>query len=90
VPNIKSAIKRVEVAERNNVRNRFWKSTMRTSSNKVEEALDAAKPQDAVAALTGAYSSIDRAVAKGVLHKNAAARRKSRLAARVAKAQGKK
>lgn len=90
MPNIKSAIKRVTVAERNNARNRFWKSTMRTAANHVEDALDAAKPQDAATALTVAFSSIDKAVSKGVLHKNAAARRKSRLAAKVAKASAKK
>ncbi|MBS1999401.1 MAG: 30S ribosomal protein S20, partial [Cyanobacteria bacterium SZAS LIN-2] len=50
MPNIKSAIKRVVVAERNRVRNRFWKSNMRTARTKVEEAIDAAKPADAATA----------------------------------------
>jgi small subunit ribosomal protein S20 len=80
VPNIKSAIKRVAVAERNRARNRFWKSNMRTARTKVEEAIEASKPADAATALHQAYSMIDKAVSKGVLHKNAANRRKSRLA----------
>jgi len=84
VPNIKSAIKRVEVAERNRVRNRFWKSNMRTARTKVEEAIDGAKPADAATALHQAYATIDKAVSKGVLHKNAANRRKSRLAKKLA------
>jgi small subunit ribosomal protein S20 len=90
VPNIKSAIKRVDVAERNRVRNRFWKSNMRTARNKVEEAIDAAKPKDAALALHEAYATIDRAVSKGVLHKNAANRRKSRLAKKLAAVAPKK
>jgi small subunit ribosomal protein S20 len=81
VPKIKSAIKRVEVTERNRKRNRFWKGSIRTARNTVEEAAKAAKPQDAATALNDAYSKIDRAVAKGILHKNTAARRKSRLVA---------
>ena len=80
MPNIKSAIKRVDVAERNRLRNRFWKSNMRTARTKVEDAIAAAKPADAASALKEAYATIDRAVSKGVLHKNAANRRKSRLA----------
>jgi small subunit ribosomal protein S20 len=81
VPRIKSAIKRVDVAERNRKRNRMWKGQIRTARNEVEEAAKSGKPTDAVAALNQAYSKIDRAVAKGILHKNTAARRKSRLVA---------
>jgi small subunit ribosomal protein S20 len=90
VPNIKSAIKRVAVAERNNVRNRFWKSTMRSARTKVEDALDAKNPEDTSKALSLAFQTIDKAVSKGVLHKNAGNRRKSRLALRLAKLQPKK
>lgn len=83
MPNIKSAIKRVEVAERNRERNRFWKSNMRTARNRVEDSLDAGKAADAEKALHTAYEVIDKAVQKGVLHKNAAARKKSKLAHRI-------
>lgn len=89
MPNIKSAIKRVEVAERNNARNRFWKSTIRTERTKVDTALEAGKPEDAQEALKGAYQAIDKAVTKGVIHRNTAARKKARLAARLAALQSK-
>jgi len=80
VPRIKSAIKRVEITERNRVRNRAWKSYIRSARNRVEEAAKAGKPaEDVNKALGEAYSKIDRAVTKGVLHKNTAARRKARL-----------
>lgn len=80
VPRIKSAIKRVEITERNRVRNRAWKSYIRSARNRVEEAAKAGKTAEEVSkALGEAYSKIDRAVTKGVLHKNTAARRKSRL-----------
>jgi len=80
VPNIKSAIKRVKVAERNRLRNKAWRSSIRTVRNKVAETIKSGKPEAAAEALQNAYSVIDRSVSKGVLHKNAAARRKSRLA----------
>lgn len=79
MPRIKSAIKRVEIAERNRVRNRAWKSYIRSARNRVEEAAKAGKPVDVTKALSEAYAKIDRAVTKGVLHKNTAARRKARL-----------
>ena len=85
MPKIKSAIKRVEIAQRNRMRNRMWKSIIRNSRTKVEEAAKGGKPQDAATALNEAYSKIDRAVAKGILHRNTAARRKSRLVAMVVK-----
>jgi small subunit ribosomal protein S20 len=83
VPNIKSAKKRVLVAERNRVRNKTWKSAVRTVRNNVADAVKSTSAKDANAALSQAYEVIDKAVAKGVLHKNAAARRKSRLATKV-------
>jgi small subunit ribosomal protein S20 len=85
VPNIKSAIKRVLVTERNRARNKQWKSAIRSGRNEVEDAVKAADAKNAAEALKGAYHIIDSAVAKGVLHKNTAARRKSRLAKQVLK-----
>lgn len=79
MPRIKSAIKRVEIAERNRVRNRAWKSYIRSARNRVEDAAKTGKQPDVTKALSEAFSKIDRAVTKGVLHKNTAARRKSRL-----------
>jgi len=86
VPRIKSAIKRVEVAERNREKNRAWKSSIRTVRNQVEDTVkDAAASAEA---LKNAFSVIDSAVSKGVLHKNTAARRKSRLVQMVRRSQG--
>ncbi len=85
MPNIKSAIKRVKVTEKKNLRNRMIKSATRTTVKKFEAAV-AAGNADA-AALSVASGAVDRAVAKGVMHKNAANRKKARLAKRLAKAQ---
>ena len=85
MPRIKSAIKRVDVAERNRKRNRAWKSYVRSARNRVEEACKTGKSGDAVKALSEAYAKIDKAVTKGVLHINTAARRKARLSKMVVK-----
>ncbi|MBC7998059.1 MAG: 30S ribosomal protein S20 [Leptolyngbya sp.] len=89
MPNIKSAKKRVLVAERNRLRNKTWKSSIRTVRNQVADAVKSASPENAATALSHAYEIIDKAVTKGVLHKNSAARRKSRLAAKVVAIQAK-
>lgn len=85
MPKIKSAIKRVEIAERNRTRNKAWKSAIRTGRNQVTDALKGADLTGAEAALRNAYSLIDTAVTKGCLHKNTAARRKARLAQQLLK-----
>jgi len=74
LPRIKSAKKRVEVAERNRQRNVQVKSAIRTAIKKSLTVSDGA--QDA---LSHVYGLLDRAVSKGILHKNAAARQKSRV-----------
>lgn len=85
MPNIKSAIKRVKVTEKKNLRNRMIKSAMRTSVKKFETAVAAGSADAAL--LSATSGAVDRAVAKGVMHKNAANRKKARLAKRLAKAQ---
>ncbi len=85
VPNIKSAIKRVEVAERNRLRNKSWKSAIRTVRNEVTDSVKVADKTKAAEALKNAYQVIDKAVSKGILHKNSAARKKSRLAIQLLK-----
>ncbi len=85
MPKIKSAIKRVEIAERNRTRNRSWRSAVRTARNAVEETITAADPARAREELSQLYSVIDRAVVKGILHRNNAARKKARLAELVGK-----
>jgi small subunit ribosomal protein S20 len=79
LPNIKSAKKRVLVAERNHARNVAAKSAVRTSVKKARLAV-ANKAENADAAVKAASISVDKAVTKGIMHKNTAARRKSRLA----------
>ena len=79
MPNIKSAIKRVEIAERNKERNIAIKSSVRTAVRRVLEAVKAVDKENITVVLNKAYSVIDRAVSKGVLHRNTAARKKSRL-----------
>lgn len=78
--NIKSAEKRILVAERNRQRNKMALSSLRTSIKKYRAAVEAGD-RDAVAALLGeAHSAIDRSAKKGVIHDRAANRYKSRLA----------
>ena len=85
MPNIKSAIKRVKVTEKKNLRNRIVKSAMKTQIKKFEKAL-VTSPVSAAAILSATAGQIDRAASKGVIHRNAANRRKSRLALRLNKA----
>ena len=85
MPNIKSAKKRVKVSEKKNLRNRMVKSGMRTAVKKFVVALEA-DPKTANAQLTATPSAIDKAAAKGVIHKNAANRKKARLAKQLSKA----
>ncbi len=85
MPNIKSAKKRVKVSEKKNLRNRVVKSGVRTAVKKFDAAV-LADPANAAAVLTETTSAIDKAAAKGVMHKNAANRKKARLAKRLNKA----
>ena len=77
--NIKSAKKRVLIAEANRQRNVAVKSAIKTALKKAL-ALAESEDKDALnAAISKAYQLCDKAVSKGVLHKNTAARKKSRL-----------
>ncbi len=85
--NTKSAIKRIDIAERNRLRNKAYKSSVKTLMKKYLAAVDnyAANPTPEAMALvqetmSQAYSKIDKAVKRNVLHKNNGARKKSRLA----------
>ena len=79
MPNIKSAKKRVKVIATKTLRNKSLNSNLKTTIKKAEAAL-ASSSEDRTAAVTLAIKKIDQAAAKGLLHKNTAARRKSRLA----------
>lgn len=85
MPNIQSAKKRVKVSEKKNLRNRMVKSGVKTSIRKFTAAV-AEGPQAAAAQYVATTSAIDKAVAKGIIHKNAANRKKARLAKLAAKA----
>ena len=74
--NIKSAKKRVKVIKTKTLRNKMIKSALKTSIKKADAAEGAAKE----AAVRAAIKKVDQACAKGILHKNAAARKKSQLA----------
>ncbi|MCX7570794.1 30S ribosomal protein S20 [Tumebacillus sp. DT12] len=78
MPNIKSAVKRVKTISTRTLRNAAAKSALRTSIKKYELAL-ASNDANAPALLKAACRSLDKAVTKGLLHKNTAARKKSRL-----------
>lgn len=83
--NIKSAKKRVLIAEANRQRNVAWKSSIKTALKKALE-LATSGDNDAInSALSKAYQLCDKAVSKGILHKNTAARKKSRLTLAVKK-----
>ena len=80
MPNIKSAIKRVNVIEKKTLRNNMIKSGYRTAVKKFEQAVEAGNKEEATTLFSLATKKIDQACAKGVIVKNTAARKKSNLA----------
>ncbi len=82
--NIKSQIKRIKTNQKATERNRAYKSELRTEVRKTRAAIAAADKPAAEAQLKVAHKKLDKAVSKGVIHKNQAANRKSSLAAQVA------
>lgn len=88
MPNLPSAKKRMRIEEKRRARNHSIKSAVRTEVTQARNAIAAAPDQpETEEAIRAALSQLDRAVSKGVLHKNNAARRKSRLMARLHAAQ---
>ncbi|AUT03674.1 30S ribosomal protein S20 [Nostoc sp. CENA543] len=88
--NTKSALKRAKIAERNRLRNKTYKSAVKTLMKKYLEAVQVytANPtpelqEQVQTRLSEAYSKIDKAVKRGVLHPNNGARKKSRLASKL-------
>ena len=77
--NIKSAKKRILVIETKTLRNKMIKSKIKTLVKKVEAAVAANDKAAAATALNEAVVAIDKAAAKGVYHKNTAARKVSRI-----------
>ena len=82
--NIKSQTKRIRTNEKRRLRNQAVKSELKTLVRRTREAVEAGDQEKAVAALRVASRKLDVAVSKGVIHKNQAANRKSKLARRVA------
>lgn len=80
MPNIKSAIKRVKTNEKRRLLRASQKSALRTSIKSFEKAVASSSADSAKEALVAASKKLDKAVTKGLIHKNAAARKKSRLA----------
>ena len=91
--NIKSSKKRVQIAERNRLENKTYRSALRTLMKRCLEACSAysQKPGEEAKAtvqssMSAAFSKIDKAVKRGVLHRNTGAHQKSRLSSAVKEA----
>ncbi len=81
--NIKSAKKRIKVTEKKTLENRMIKSALKTAIKKFEAAVAANNVEEAKTLFVKAARSLDMASQKGTVHKNMAARKKSRLAAKL-------
>ncbi len=79
MPNIKSAKKRVLISEANREKNSATKSQMKTQLKKFAEAVQGGDKKAVEEQLLASVSLLDKTAAKGVIHKNVAARRKSNL-----------
>ena len=86
--NIKSQMKRIRTNEKARQRNNSVKSELRTLVRHVRQAVAAGDAEKGAAALRSASRKLDKAVSKGVIHKNQAANRKSALAKQVSGLQG--
>jgi len=78
MPNIKSQMKRVKTNEKERVRNKAVKTNLRSSLKKADAAIIAGDDKKEI--VDNAYSTIDVAARKGVIHKNTAARKKAAIA----------
>ena len=78
--NIKSAIKRIRQSERRRIRNAAVRSGVRTAVKGTRAALESGSKDESRASLARTVQALDKAVTKGILHKNTASRKKSRLA----------
>lgn len=82
--NIKSAKKRIKVTETKTLKNKIIKSALKTTIKKFETAVTAKNADEAKTGFVAAAKSLDMAASKGIIHKNKAARTKSRLSAKLA------
>jgi small subunit ribosomal protein S20 len=82
VANIKSQLKRIRTNEKARLRNKSIKSSLKTAVRRFREAATAGDKDRALAELRTASRALDKAVSKGVIHRNQAANRKSAMAKR--------
>ena len=80
MPNIKSSAKRAQIEKVRRARNKSDKTNMRSTLKKFDQAVAIGSRDEAVNTYADAVKTVDRAVSKGLLHKNNAARKKSRMA----------
>lgn len=81
--NSKSAEKRIRVERRNRIRNNGYKTKVKSSIKNVETLIAEGKKDEAIKALSIAQKNIDKAAINGVIHKNKAARNKSKIASKI-------
>lgn len=81
--NIKSAQKRIRVTETKTLRNKMIKSALKTTVKKFFVAVEGGNAEEAKTTFVAAVKALDMAASKGIIHKNKAARSKSRLAAKL-------
>jgi small subunit ribosomal protein S20 len=82
VANIKSQLKRIRTNEKARLRNKSIKSSLKTAVRRFREAVAAGEKDQALGELRVASRALDKAVSKGVIHRNQAANRKSAMARR--------
>ena len=85
MPNIKSSIRSVKTDAERRARNFPIRTSVRSAARRLVEQVESGNAEEAKALLVNASSVIDKAARKGVIHKNAAARKKSRLAKQINK-----
>jgi small subunit ribosomal protein S20 len=83
MPNIKSAAKRVQLEKIRNARNKAEKTALKTTLKKFDAAVAEGNRDAAAATYKVAVKTVDRAVSKGLLHKNNAAHKKSKMAVKL-------
>jgi small subunit ribosomal protein S20 len=81
--NIKSQIKRNRQNKKRRIHNRVFRGSARSAIRKAQVAIESNEMEDARTATQSAIKALDKAAAKGIIHKNNAARRKSRLMAKL-------
>ncbi len=86
--NIKSQLKRIQTNEKARVRNKSIKSSLKTAVRRFREAAAAGEKDRALGELQTASRQLDKAVSKGVIHRNQAANRKSAMAQKAGQLQG--